>query len=71
MRGLKLAAALRFTATALTGVQSEEIERQRFAATAALTGLSRWTGQDHDFVVVLIVTVPLPVLWITWRWESE
>ena len=71
MRGLKLAAALRFTATALTGVQREEIERQRFAATAALTGLSRWTGQDHPFVVVLIVTVPLPVLLMTWRWESE
>ena len=71
MRGLKLAAALRFTATALTGVQREEIERQRFAATAALTGLGRWTGQHHDFFVVLIVTVPLNVHWMTWRWESE
>ena len=68
---MKLAAALRFTATALTGVQREEIERQRFAATAALTGLGLWTGQHHDFVVVLTVTVPLPVLWMTWRWESE
>ena len=68
---MKLATALRFTATALTGVQREEIERQRFAATAALTGFGRWTGQQHDFNVVLIVTVPLPVLLMTWRWESE
>ena len=61
---MKLAAALRFTATALTGVQREEIERQRLTAAAALTALGRWTVQDHAFVVVLIVTVPLPVLWV-------
>ena len=61
-RGLKLAAALRFTATALTGVQREEIERQRSTAAAALTALGRSTVQDHAFVVVLIVAVPLPVL---------
>jgi hypothetical protein len=35
-------------------------------AAAALTALGRWTVQDHAFVVVLIVTVPLTVLWITW-----
>ena len=59
---MKLATALRFTPTALTVVQREEVKRQRFAATAALTALGRWTGQDHAFVVVLIVTVPLTVL---------
>ena len=44
-RGLRVAAALRFTAK-------------------VLTSLGRWTGQDHAFIVVLIVAVPLPVLWV-------